>query len=161
MCCPGPLLDIYTILGSKVKVTVAKQHSLARTYWGIHHIQCFVIASILSTVMLSAGNNLDLACNCHRLALAVCDAPVLQLCFSYAILLSTGNDSVEGVELLVRHNADVNIMNTVGITPMMKICSTKESEHMPEIVQLLIKGGANIDARDFKSRRTALHVSVS
>ena len=60
--------------------------------------------------------------------------------------------------MLVRRGADPNIMNTVGITPMMKICSTKESEHMSEIVKVLIKGGANIGVRDFKSKRTALQV---
>ncbi|XP_053404515.1 ankyrin repeat and SOCS box protein 10-like isoform X2 [Mercenaria mercenaria] len=67
-----------------------------------------------------------------------------------------GNDSVEGVKLLLKYNPDVSIFNIFGITPLMKICSTKESEHMEEIVDLLVDAGAQIDEKDFKSKRTAL-----
>lgn len=67
-----------------------------------------------------------------------------------------GNDSVEGVKLLLKYGADVNIMNIIGLTPMLQICSTKESQHMDEIVELLVLAGAQVDEKDFKSRRTAL-----
>lgn len=49
-------------------------------------------------------------------------------------------------------------MNIFGITPLMKICSMKESQHMAEIVELLINAGAQVDEKDFKSKKTALQV---
>ena len=66
---------------------------------------------------------------------------------------------MEGVKLLLKYKPDVSIFNIFGITPIMKICSMKESEHMDEIVELLVDAGAQIDEKDFKSKRTALQVS--
>ncbi|XP_060583459.1 ankyrin-1-like isoform X3 [Ruditapes philippinarum] len=67
-----------------------------------------------------------------------------------------GNDSVEGVKLLLKYKPDVSIFNIFGITPIMKICSMKESQHMDEIVELLVDAGAQIDEKDFKSKKTSL-----
>ncbi|WAR27504.1 Y045-like protein, partial [Mya arenaria] len=74
--------------------------------------------------------------------------------------IAIGNDSVEGVELLLRYHADMNIMNMIGISPLMKICTMKESKNMHKIVELFIQAGVDIDLKDFKSNRTALQGAV-
>ena len=69
------------------------------------------------------------------------------------------NDCVDAVKLLLKYGCDVNICNSHGITPLMAVCANKASEHAGQIVSLLLKAGADLDDHDFRSRRTALHVS--
>ena len=70
------------------------------------------------------------------------------------------NDCVDSVELLLKYRADVNVANNHGITPLMATCAMKTAEHSGDIVKLLLAAGAIVDTKDFRSKRTALHVST-
>ena len=75
--------------------------------------------------------------------------------------MAVEHDSVESVQLLLKFGADVNITNNHGITPLMAVCAIKTAENAAAIVRLLLDNGAACDERDFRSRRTALHVCTS
>ena len=57
------------------------------------------------------------------------------------------------VRLLVTHDADVNVHDRDGLTPLMKAIATRD----PAIVALLLDAGADIDARDHRGHTALTH----
>lgn len=66
--------------------------------------------------------------------------------------------SIECVQVLLRHGADVNTFNDKGVTPLNAVCGDKtiEPDTVLEIVRLLLEAGANPGHKDFHEQRTAL-----
>ncbi|KAL4220357.1 Ankyrin repeat and SOCS box protein 10 [Mactra antiquata] len=66
--------------------------------------------------------------------------------------------SIECIEVLLRHGADVDVQNNDGVTPLSTICGdrTVASDVLVKIVKLLIDAGADPNIKDFRECRSAL-----
>src|SRR5438477_545357 len=56
--------------------------------------------------------------------------------------------SFETVKTLLEHGADSNAMDNRGTTPLMSIAGTKGTLRARDIIDLLVKSGASLEARD-------------
>jgi ankyrin repeat protein len=76
------------------------------------------------------------------------------------LILAAYNGHVDAVRLLLEHNADVNSQNDRGRTPLHNAirCDRFKADR-PQIVQLLLKHGANANIRNYNKRRTPLHLA--
>jgi len=68
--------------------------------------------------------------------------------------------NVEGVRLLLRQGADVNLRNGNGDTPLERAIRPAGSEGKREVVELLLAGGADANART-KDGETPLHTAAA
>lgn len=64
------------------------------------------------------------------------------------------------VRLLVRMGADVNITTDFGVTPLMTLMSSKNTDNYFLLMNILIDAGADVLAEDYRNKRTALHLSA-
>ena len=72
---------------------------------------------------------------------------------SYAMNAAAVENEVGVIQVLIDHNADPNVQNRQGDTPL--ICATKYAGGNPETVELLVKSGTDLSIRD-NSGKTAL-----
>ena len=72
---------------------------------------------------------------------------------SYAMNAAAVENEVEVIQVLIDHNADPNVQNRQGDTPL--ICATKYAGGKSDTVELLVKAGTNLGIRD-NSGNTAL-----
>ena len=72
---------------------------------------------------------------------------------SYAMNAAAVENEVEVIQVLIDHNADPNVQNRQGDTPL--ICATKYAGGKPDTVELLVKAGTDLGIRD-NSGKTAL-----
>ena len=66
---------------------------------------------------------------------------------------------MDAVKLLLNYDANVDIMNTHGVSPVMALCAIKNCENAGQLLRMMLDAGAMCDLKDFGSRRTALQVS--
>lgn len=64
------------------------------------------------------------------------------------------------VEFLLQLGADPNARNQFGHTPLYSVGNGGDAVHTGEVVHALVRGGANVDARDDVKRCTALHMAA-
>ena len=57
------------------------------------------------------------------------------------------------IEILIKHNADINIQTTVGYSALLLAAKYNEN---PEILEILIKHGADVNAKDKVENKTVL-----
>jgi ankyrin repeat protein len=66
------------------------------------------------------------------------------------------NGSAEAIQVLIDADADLDVQTEVGRTPLMSVLISNPPSNLPEIVTLLLDGGANPNLQDGDGN-TALH----
>lgn len=69
------------------------------------------------------------------------------------------SDSIECVQLLLEYGADIDGQNNAGMTPLMTCINSNNLEDHVSMVKVLLKAGPTINKKDYRSKRTILHVS--
>lgn len=75
-------------------------------------------------------------------------------------LMLAAECSIDAVDLLIKYNADVNLSNSQGYTPLMFALEVYGAKSIP-CVMLLIKKGADVNAEDRNGVNCLGHVSSS
>lgn len=76
---------------------------------------------------------------------------------STALTFAAEKARSEAVEVLIKHNADVNARtNKRGITPLIFAVKARDLKS----ARLLLEAGANVNARTFRTKYTALIAAV-
>ena len=65
-----------------------------------------------------------------------------------ALHAASGWGAFETVKTLLEHGADSNAKDSRGTTPLMNIAGTRGTPRARDIVDLLVKSGASLEARD-------------
>ncbi|XP_033759454.1 putative ankyrin repeat protein RF_0381 [Pecten maximus] len=68
--------------------------------------------------------------------------------------------SVELLNLVLSHGADVNQTDWYGITPLMTLCAGTGIRHTTELCRVLLDAGADLELKDVRSKRTALQFAA-
>ncbi|XP_012937258.2 serine/threonine-protein phosphatase 6 regulatory ankyrin repeat subunit A [Aplysia californica] len=68
--------------------------------------------------------------------------------------------SWELARLLLLHGADVNLRCHDGLSPLMYCCTADPEGKRRDVMRLLLDEGAVIDLKDYRGKRSALHLSV-
>jgi ankyrin repeat protein len=78
--------------------------------------------------------------------------------FVYSLIRNfSENRSVTEIQKIINSGANVNAINDIGFTPL-HIAVVYDR---PEIVKLLLKNGANIDAVTKNKENTSLHLAIT
>ncbi|XP_059141911.1 serine/threonine-protein phosphatase 6 regulatory ankyrin repeat subunit C-like [Physella acuta] len=72
--------------------------------------------------------------------------------------VESGNE--EMAQLLLDYGADVNIRCHEGLTPLMMCCMQDLEGIRAGVMKTLLKEGALVDLKDYRGKRTALHVAI-
>lgn len=73
---------------------------------------------------------------------------------------AAGAGALEVVETALRHNADPNMQDAGGHTPLYRAANECGTEAGPAIVRALVKAGANVNASGGVTKATPLHMAA-
>ena len=73
---------------------------------------------------------------------------------------ASGAGCVEGVALFLRLGTDPNIQDGGGHTPLYCVANQCAAETGPEVVRMLVRGGADVNACGGVTRASALHMAA-
>ena len=76
-----------------------------------------------------------------------------------ALFLAAGNGNPKMAQLLLENGANVKAKSTSGMTPIHSV-AYNDYDHPAEIIEILLKYGADINAID-DHKRTPLHIAIS
>ncbi len=68
--------------------------------------------------------------------------------------------SISIVELLLQLGADPNACDQLGHTPLYRVGNAEDVEYGAEVVRALVRGGAQVNARECQRHCTALHMAA-
>jgi len=161
----GDIQAVRTLVGRKVDVNQRAADGATALHWAAHHEHLAAVdvllragakpdtVNALSVTPLWIAADLGSSAIVARLLAAGADPNVAPQTGGTALMLASRNGDVSSVKLLLEHGANVNAAEQAnGQTALM----WGVSQRQPDVVSLLIRAGAEVNARSKQLKRVVL-----